>query len=386
MHRLITDNYDVAKVCKRLEEEEFITVDTEFIREKTYYPRLCLIQVAGSVDDVAIDPLVPDIDLTPLFDLLRNPNIVKVFHAARQDIEIFHKWMGSIPTPIYDTQIAAMVCGFGEQVGYEALVNKLLERQIDKGSRFTDWAQRPLSQKQVDYAIADVTHLRDIYTELRATIAEKGRESWIEEEMAEINKEDVYLSHPEDAWKRLKYKNRDPRYLNRLRATAAWREAAAQAKDIPRGRLVKDETVLQIATAQPDSWETLQKVRGAKNIGKADADDLFSMLEQAAAAPEETHPHTEKRAKPLSPEREAMVDVLKLLLKMRCDQFEVASKLVANKNDLIALARGKREEANIRCLQGWRHKVFGEAALRFLEGKLQLRAASSGKGIEFTEV
>ena len=372
MYQLITNTADLEAVCRRLHDEPYVTVDTEFIREKTYYPKLCLVQLAGNDDNIIIDPLADGLDLTPLFELLSNEKVLKIFHAAQQDVEIFYKLMGKIPAPIFDTQIAAMVCGFGESVGYESLVNRLLNETLDKASRYTDWEQRPLTTRQLNYAIADVTHLRQIYEHLHGRITARNRESWIEEEIAKLNEVSQYHTNPDEAWRRLKYKNRSPAYLNILRAAAAWRERTSQVKNIPRGRLLKDEVVVQIASMNPHNMDELAEVRGAmRHLNVDNAQSLMDALEKARATPKEEYPRDEKKRKQLEPEQEGLVDVLKMLLKMQCEQHGVAPKLVANKEDLAALVLGR---SDVPCLQGWRYDVFGKRASQFLQGSLLLKA------------
>lgn len=372
MYQLITTTSDLEAVCLRLHEEPYVTVDTEFIREKTYYPKLCLVQIAGVQDNIIIDPLADDIDLTPLLDLMADEKVLKIFHAAQQDVEIFYKLSGKIPSPIFDTQIAAMVCGFGESVGYEALVNRLLNETLDKASRYTDWEQRPLTNRQLNYAIADVTHLRQIYEHLHSHIVKRERQGWIAEELAKLNETSQYHVDPEEIWRRLKYKNRSPAYLNILRAAAAWRERTSQLKNIPRGRMLKDEVIVQIASMNPHNMDELAEVRGAmKHLNIDNAQSLIDALEKARATPKEDYPRDEKKRRQLEPEQEGLVDVLKMLLKMQCDQHEVASKLVANKEDIAALVLGRTD---VPCMHGWRYTVFGEKAERFLSGALLLKA------------
>lgn len=384
MHRLITTTDALNTLCEKLAQAEYVTVDTEFIREKTYYPRLCLVQLAGPNDEAAVDPLAQGIDLSALFDLLANPKIIKVFHAAKQDVEIFLQLAGKIPSPLYDTQVAAMVCGYGEQIGYEALVNTILNEQLDKASRYTDWAQRPLTQRQIDYAISDVTHLRHVYESLRDEIAAKGRESWISEEMANLCETTTYVIQPDEAWRRMKYKNRSPAYLNALQAVASWRERLAQIKDVPRGRLLKDEVVLQIAAMNPKTVEDLAQVRGAMHHLSADnARAIITAMEEARSKPREEFPRDEKKRTMLTPAQEGLVDVLKLLLKMQCDEAKVASKLVADKEEIASFILNPSAPSPFA--QGWRHDVFGKDARAFLDGKLVLCNDKRHNAITFEE-
>jgi ribonuclease D len=379
MHHIISTTAALKEACDRLASEEFVTVDTEFIREKTYYPKLCLVQLGGSDFAVAVDPLAEGIDLTPLFDLLKNPAVLKVLHAAKQDLEIFYHLMDEMPHPLYDTQVAAMVCGYGEQVGYEALVNRMLHEQLDKASRYTDWAKRPLTQRQVDYAIGDVTYLRSIYEKFRTQIKIQKRCTWIEEEMARLEDPELFLIHPEDAWKKLKYKKRKPAYLNTLRAVAAWRERKAQRKNLPRSWVMKDEMLLQIAAMNPENMEELSEVRGSKNLSENSRRQMLDELEKARQVDKADYPEDEKvSGLELSPAQEGLLDVLRLLLKQVCDEAGVATKLVANKHDLMAFVAA-REEAVLA--HGWRYELFGHIAEGFLKGKISLTVNAKGDGL-----
>ncbi len=383
MHRLITTTQELEAACRHFAQSDYVTVDTEFIREKTYYPKLCLVQIASAEREVAIDPLAENMDLSALFDLLADPDVLKVFHAAKQDVEIFYWLSDTIPSPMYDTQIAAMVCGYGEQVGYEALVNTLLNTTLDKASRYTDWEQRPLTQRQIDYAIADVTHLRGVYDKLKQRIDKAGRSEWIAEEIARMQEPSQYRVDTYEIWRRLKYKNRTPAYLNQLRAAAAWRERTAQFKNIPRQRLLKDDVILQIAAMAPKNMEELAQVRGAmKHLSADNAKALLAALDEANKLPREEWPRDTKKKKMLLPEQEALVDVLKLLLKRQCDQAGVAAKLVAGKEDLAAMLLEK-DHSQIPCLHGWRYELFGKLAMRFISGELQLRVDPAHGGLIF---
>lgn len=371
MHRLITDAAKVAELCESLQNQPYVTVDTEFIREKTYYSKLCLIQVAApDGTEAAIDPLAADMDLQPFYDLLENEKVLKIFHAAKQDLEIFYHATGKVPHPIFDTQVAAMVCGYGEQVGYEALVNKLLNEKLDKGSRYTDWAQRPLSQRQVDYAISDVTHLLKIYEKLDAQVEKAGRAHWIKEEMAILENGQTYDVNPREVWRKLKCKQRNPLQLHTLRAIAAWREEFAQRIDKPRGRILKDEVLVQIAEVNPKSLEEMLNTRGVQNrLSNSHAEELFAVIEAARAEDPETYPQMQKRAKILSARQEVLLDALKLLMKWQCAHNDVAPKLVARKEDVAAILLGDPKE-DISCMHGWRYEVYGRYAELLLAGKL----------------
>lgn len=378
MHRLITTTEALKTLCEKLAAEPYVTVDTEFVREKTYYPKLCLVQIAGVESEAAIDPLAEGMDLSPLFDLLKNEKVLKVFHAPKQDNEIFFKLMKCVPAPLYDTQVAAMVCGYGEQVGYEALVNTILNQSLDKASRYTDWEQRPLTQRQIDYAISDVTYLRRVYESLSGEIAAKGRQEWIADEMAELMKPSLYEVNPDECWRKLKYKNRTPAHLNLLRAIAAWRERSAQRKDVPRGRLLKDEIILQIAAMAPENMEDLAQVRGAlRHISADNAKSLLAAMNEARTLPRESWPRDEKKKQMLTPEQDVLVDMLKLLLKFECETRGVASKIVGGKEDLATLVLAQ-DRSVLPIMQGWRYELFGRKASAFLEGKLFLGVGGSG--------
>jgi ribonuclease D len=370
MH-LITDTTSLAAFCDRLTREDFVTIDTEFLRERTYWPQLCLVQLAGEDRAAAIDALHPDLDLSPLWELLQNRAMLKVVHAGRQDIEIFFHHTGRIPTPLFDTQIAAMVCGFGDQVGYETLVRKLAKAQIDKSSRFTDWSLRPLTEKQLAYALSDVTHLRAIYRKLRARIESTGRLGWIEEEMAILADPDTYQVHPAQAWRRLKVRSSRPHFLAILRELAAWREETAQTKDLPRNRVVRDEALLEIAAHAPADVAALARTRG---LPRAVAEGKFGQAIMAAVARGQATPEVD--CPTLPPARELprglgpVVDLLRVLLKMKCDANEVAQKLVASAADLEQIAAD--DDADVPALRGWRRELFGEDALALKHGRLAL--------------
>ncbi len=284
----ITTQKELAAFCKSVAQEEFLTVDTEFIREKTYFPRLCLIQIAGSEKAAIIDPLAKDIDLAPVFELLQNPKIVKVFHAARQDIEIFYLLSKKIPAPIFDTQVAAAVCGFGESAGYESLVNQIVGKEIDKSSRFTDWSARPLSEKQLAYALSDVTHLRVIYEKLKKKIEDTGRTTWIAEEHVYLSDPALYDANPDEAWKRLRVGNLKPKHLAVLRELARWREHEAIKHDVPRGRIVKDDVLVELALSAPRKEADLSRIRSIGNISQSRMAAIFACVEAALALPAST--------------------------------------------------------------------------------------------------
>ena len=370
---VITDTGALAAFCEALSSTEYITVDTEFMRESTFWPILCLIQVAGPEDEAIIDPLAAGIDLAPLHDLIANEKVLKVMHAASQDIEIFHHFGGVTPQPLFDTQIAAMVAGFGDQVGYEGLIAKLAKVRLDKASRFTDWSRRPLSESQLEYAMADVTHLRVAYEKLRARIEENGRIAWVEQEMVKLADPARYEIVPEEAWRRLKPKRAQPHYLAVLQAVAAWRDREAMTRDQPRNRILRDDVLSQIAARPPENPTSLSHVRG---IPKGFADGrmgraLMEAIEAGRNLSESNAPELLPLIE-LPPGAGPLMDLLKVLLKFKCDTHDVAQKLVATVADLEAIAAD--DEADIPALQGWRREVFGEDALRLKHGEIALGA------------
>lgn len=377
---LISTSKDLKVLCNRLKKSDFITVDTEFIREKTYWARLCLIQVAGDDEEpYAIDPMAEGIDLDPFWELMLNKEVLKVFHACRQDLEIFFKEMkGKLPTPIFDTQVAAMVCGFGEQVSYEVLVNTICKKQLDKSSRFTDWAQRPLTAKQLKYALGDVTHLRKIFVKLADRIEEMKRTPWIKDEMKLLSQKDNYISRPEDAWERIRLPNNKPRTLCILKELAKWREELAQRADVPRGRIMKDEALAEIASHPPTTREALGKMRNM-NHGFAESDKGQEVLDAVKRGMEmdlADGPKREHRTQ-LPPGIGPTVELLRVLLKMKCEENDVAQKLLARAEDLEQIA-AFGEEADVQALKGWRGKLFGDEALALRSGKMAL-AINDGK-------
>ena len=370
---IISDTASLAAFCARLAGEKFITVDTEFMRDKTYWPILCLVQVAGAAEAAAIDPLAEGIDLTPLLELMANERVLKVFHAARQDIEIFFQLSGTVPHPLFDTQVAAMVCGFGESVSYETLAGKLAGARIDKSSRFTDWSNRPLTERQIDYALADVVHLRPAYEKLRANLERSGRGPWLDEEMEILTDPAIYRLEPEEAWRRFKPRSGNRRFLAVLRELAAWRESAAQQRDLPRSRIVRDEQLLEIAAHAPTSVAELARSRGlGKGIveGKFGA-EMLAAIGRALALPESEYPELPARRDP-PPGIGPLVDLLRVLLKHRCEENGVAQKLVANSDDLEMIAAD--DAAPVRALTGWRFELFGRDALELKRGRLALTA------------
>ena len=368
--KLITTTDELASFCKSLAGAEFVAVDTEFMRERTYWPKLCLAQVAGPDEAAAIDALAEGIDLSPLDELMGNPNILKVFHAARQDLEIFYLRMNKVPGPLFDTQVAAMVCGHGEAASYESLATKLAKARIDKSSRFTDWSRRPLSERQITYAISDVTHLRVVYEALKRQLEKTGRYDWITEEMAVLNDPGTYRADPEQAWRRLKPRGASPRLLGTLKEVAAWRERTAQRIDIPRQRLLRDEQLLEIASHSPKTVEELALTRG---LGRGFAEgwqgrEILDAIEKARKLPDAQLPTRDRPPEQLRAPG-AVVDMLRTLLRLKAEQAGVAARLVASADEIDRLAAGKRD---VHVLHGWRNEIFGKDALALIEGRVAL--------------
>jgi ribonuclease D len=368
---LITTTEALAELCERLRQERFVTVDTEFMRERTYWPELCVVQLAGTSDVAVVDAEAEGMDLAPLGALLADTSVMKVFHAARQDIEIFVLKFGDVPRPLFDTQVAAMVAGFGDQAGYDALVSALTGGSIDKSHRFSDWSARPLSPAQITYAAADVTWLRGVYEKLQARLERDGRMDWVTEEMAVLSDPATYRADPETIWERLRPRSTNRRYLGQVRAIAAWREREAQRVNIPRQRLLKDETILEIAAMAPDNADALSRARGVSR-GFADGRTGASLIAAVAAAvalPEEALPEPPRsrdgpRASP------ALVSLLKVLLATKCEQHNVAPKLLASSDDIDRLAT--EDAPDLPALHGWRHTVYGADAMALKEGKIAL--------------
>jgi ribonuclease D len=368
---LITTKDALAALCERLAAETFVTVDTEFMRERTYYPDLCVVQLAGAKEVAVIDAMADGLDLGPLATLFANPAVLKVFHAARQDIEIFVQRFGDVPKPLFDTQIAAMVAGFGDQVGYDALVSGLTGGSIDKAHRFTDWAARPLSAAQIAYAAADVTHLREVYRLLRARLDADGRLDWVAQEMAVLSNPATYRPDPETAWERLRPRSNSRRFLGMVRALAAWRETEAQRVNVPRQRLLKDEALLEIAATAPTDPDELARARGIGR-GFAESRTGLALLEAVAAArnePESALPPAPAQRDFIRPSP-ALVSLLKVLLAAKCDEHNVAPKLIANADDIDRLVL--EDSPDIPALIGWRREVFGNDALALKDGRVAL--------------
>jgi ribonuclease D len=380
---LIADSAILADLCRRLAAEPYITIDTEFLRDKTFWPQLCLIQLASPHEAAAVDTLAPGLDLAPLLELLRNKAVVKVFHAARQDLEIFFHLMGEVPAPIADTQVMAMACGFGDSASYESLCGKLANARVDKLSRFTDWSHRPLTERQLSYALDDVTHLQVIYQKLKRKLESAGRISWLADEMAILEDPATYRIVPANAWMRLKTRSDKPRFLAVVRELAAWREREAQTRDLPRSRILKDETLVEIAAHPPKDADALGRCRGlSKNFAEGRMGEaILEAVRHGLAVPESESPKPESRPD-IPPGLGPLIDLLRVLLKTRCDQYEVAQKLVASSGDLELIAADDRAE--VPALSGWRREMFGEEALKLKHGKLALTAA--GKRVKVIEV
>jgi ribonuclease D len=370
---LITDTAALAEFCARQRGVDYLAVDTEFMRERTYWPVLCVVQVAGPGEAVAIDALAPGIDLAPLLALMNDPASLKLFHAARQDLEIFFHLSGAVPQPLFDTQIAAMVCGFGDSASYETLVRKLAGAALDKASRFTDWSHRPLTERQIDYALGDVIHLRTVYERLQQRLAKNGRADWFAEEMVALINPSLYRADPAEAWRRFRLRGKaDSRFLAVLRALAAWRETAAQQRDLPRGRVLRDEALIEIASHAPKGVEALARTRG---LGKGFAEgklgkEILDAVAQGLADRDPPPAIPQKAQSP--PGLGPLIELLRVLLKQRCEDHEVAQKLVASADDLEAIAAD--DGAAVPALSGWRREVFGGDALALKHGKLALTA------------
>jgi len=369
---VITDTGALREFCARQRGAGFIAVDTEFVRERTYWPILCLVQVAGPEEAAAIDALAPAIDLMPLLALMADPSTLKVFHAARQDIEIFFNLSGAVPAPIFDTQIAAMVCGFGDAASYETLVSRLARASLDKSSRFTDWSRRPLTERQIRYALADVVHLRTVYEKLQQQLASNGRAGWFSEEMAELSNPETYRSDPAEAWRRFRLRGRvEPRFFGVLRELAAWRETAARQRNLPRARIMRDEAVLEIAAHIPKTIEALARTR---SLGRGIAEgklggEILETVRRGLAEAGSLEPPTSSKGEPPAGAG-PLIELLRVLLKQRCEEHQVAQKLLASAEDLEAIAAD--DDAAVPALSGWRREIFGKDALALKHGELAL--------------
>jgi len=385
--KTITTTDDLAAFCAAAKSFPYVTVDTEFLRERTYYSKLCLIQLAlpteGDEAAVLVDPLVDGLDLAPLYDLFRDTSVVKVFHAARQDLEIFFVDAGIIPEPLFDTQVAAMVCGFGEQVGYETLVRRIAKENLDKTSRFTDWSRRPLTEAQKKYALADVTHLRKIYEYLARELQKSGREKWVQEELQTLTAHETYITRPEDAWKRVKTRTNSGRFLAIVRELARFREAYAQSRNIPRNRVYKDDALVELASTKPLSQQDLGRSRLLlREARKGEiADGILKAVQDGLDCPNDALPHYDKSSVDKAQINPAIADMLRVLVKAKAEQSGVASKLIATAADLDAIAGGATD---VPALHGWRRDVFGADAQALVEGRVGL--VVKGQSVETFEL
>ena len=370
MVTVITSNGELADACTRFAAAPYVAIDTEFMRDTTYWPKLCLLQAAIPGFAVVIDPLAPGIDLAPLYEVFRSPTIVKVFHAARQDLEIFFHQANLIPAPLFDTQVAAMVCGFGDSAAYETLVRELAHAQIDKSSRFTDWSRRPLSDKQLTYALSDVTHLCRVYESLKKQLDKSGRSHWLEEELDVLRSPDTYQLKPEEAWRRLKMRGGNRRFTAVLMETAAWRERLAQERDVPRSRVMKDEALFEIAAQAPQGQDELDSLRGIPRgfASSRAAQGLLDAVKAGLGLPASAIPDIDRGPPPAIPP--VLGDMMRVLLKIQCEAHGVAQKLIASSSDLDQIAAD--DKADVPALSGWRREIFGDAALELKHGRIAL--------------
>ncbi|MEC9216691.1 MAG: ribonuclease D [Pseudomonadota bacterium] len=369
--KVIATTAALEKFCAEAKSARYVTVDTEFMRENTYYPRLCLLQIASADDAVLVDPLADGIDLAPVFALMAAPQVLKVFHAARQDIEIFVHLSGAVPAPIFDTQIAGMVCGFGDAISYDRLVKSVVGVEIDKSSRFTDWARRPLGDRQLTYALSDVTHLRLVFEALEERLRANGREPWLADEMAVLTDPATYVVAPEDAWRRLKLRNPKPRTLAVLRELAALRENEARRRDLPRNRVLRDEVLTEIAASVPSTPEELARARSiSDNVAKGKlGQGILEAVRRGANSDRNSWPRP-PAATPPRRGREPVVELLRVLLKLKAEEYGVAQKLIANMADLDLIADD--DDADVPALSGWRREIFGDAAIALKHGGVAL--------------
>lgn len=379
--RVITTTADLEALRQEMASQPFVAVDTEFMRETTYWPKLCLIQAAAPGVEAVIDPLAEGLDLQPFLDLMSDTNVLKVFHAARQDLEIFLKLGAKLPHPVFDTQIAAMACGYGDTVAYDALVQQVLKRRLDKSSRFTDWSRRPLSESQLAYALADVTHLRDLYPRIHEKLAKADRLSWLDEEHAYLLDPEIYDTTPEKAWKRLKLRKTTPDYVLALQVAAAWRERQSQLRDVPRGRVVKDEALYEIAEQRPKTAADFDRMRAVpRGFGNSRAaQELLQALDKAFSDPNRPV-YKYVRPPPLPSGLGPTVELLKVLLRYEAERHDVAPRLIASASEVEAIAAS--DEADVPALSGWRRGVFGERALALKHGKLALKLKDGKVAVE----
>lgn len=384
--KTLTTTQELEAFCREAADCTYVTVDTEFLRERTYYSKLCLIQLAipvpGDDSAVLVDPLAEGLSLKPLYDLFRNQSVIKVFHAARQDLEIFWVDARVFPQPLFDTQVAAMVCGFGEQVGYETLVRKIVRQPLDKTSRFTDWSRRPLSEAQKTYALADVTHLRVIYEYLAAELDKTGRSRWVAEELQTLTNPATYEIEPFEAWRRIKTRTNSPRFLAIVRELAAFRETYAQQNDVPRNRVFKDDALIELASTKPKNAADLGQSRLLLREARKGviADGILAAVAAGVACPQDQMPQPDRSREKLQV-NPALADLLRVLLKAKTESSGVAAKLIAPSADLDAIAAGLRD---VPALSGWRHEVFGADALRLCEGRIAL--AARGQSVDVVEL
>jgi len=369
---IIQTQEQLVDICAQLSQKPYITIDTEFLREKTYYAKLCLIQLAAEgIEPVAVDPIEYDLDMTPLNDLLHNENVLKVFHAARQDLEIFYQLNDQVPAPLFDTQVAAMVCGYGDSISYANLVRDITGEQIPKSAQFTDWSRRPLTDKQIDYALKDVDHLRDVYISLSKQLDKKNRTNWVKEEMAILSAAETYKVNPDESWKRIKIRSHESKTLNILKHLAAWREERALAKDLPRSFIIKDETIAGIALYVPKDKKALSRVRGLPPSFTRghQADTVINIIQKALKTDKGTWP-VQKQGDIFPKEMAPHLEILKLLLKVNCSDNNVATKLVSDKKDLERIIMD--DHPDVPAMKGWRFEVFGKDAQAVKEGKLAI--------------
>ncbi len=380
---IITTTGDLETLCHNLGNDPYITVDTEFMRERTYWAQLCLIQIAGAEHEAIVDPQAAGIDLSAFFDLMANEKIVKVFHAARQDVEIIHHLSGVIPKPLFDTQVAAMVCGFGDQIGYEPLVRRIMDAQVDKSSRFTDWSRRPLTDKQLHYALSDVTFLRGIYDKLKSQLDQSGREPWLAEEMKVLTDEETYQTDPAKAWARVKYRPRKKIQQAILMEVAAWRESQAQHRDVPRNRIIKDDAIGELAMQAPKDQNALSRLRavpkGYANSRHGEA--IVTAVKRGLNRNLDEVPDIQDRSRRLPEGTGEIAEILKLALKITAEQEGIAARIIANAADIEAIAAGS--SSKVKALNGWRRDLFGDTALKLKAGKLAI-GLRNGKAAIFS--
>ena len=382
MTSIIETTKELKAFCKKLEKQAFITVDTEFMREKTYFPILCLIQIACPDEKLSacIDPLASDIDLSPLFSIMKNEKVLKVFHSARQDLEIFYQLMNELPSPLFDTQVGAMVCGLGESVSYHGIVNHFLGLDLDKSFRVTDWSARPLLAKQIEYAMGDVTYLVKIYEKMTAQLDSQGRTDWVKDEMKALVNPEIYKPNPTEAWHRLKPASTQGKYLSVLQAICAWREERAILLNRPRKHIMRDEMVLELAALAPQTPEDLKHLRGKLSVKSEQITEILNAIQMALALPEKEQPAL-VRAKSLTPAEQGVKEILRLLLTIICSDLGVAQKLIASSDDLGKMACSSK--ADVPAMKSWRFDVFGQKAMAFKEGKLSLSFDKKAKRIVF---